>query len=180
MSSPAQRRRASRSPAVRGDRAERTIRSREDEKDPHRHHRKDAHRHDQPEQRKFGRSGQTVANFGDDRLPRGERLAEVALRQVADIVDELLRQRFVEAQILTHQRDRFGRRVGARGEPRRVARQQVNEHEHQQADDQQRRNQPQQTLGYELKHGVGRCRRSRECGNSASLPKVAGSPLARG
>ncbi len=70
------------------------------------------------------------------------------------------RQRLVEAQVLAHQRDGLRRGVLPGGEARRVAGQQVHEHEHQDADDEQRRNQAQQTFGEVLEQRVAAvCRR---------------------
>ena len=49
--------------------------------DPERH--RDRHRHDQPEQRELGRGRQPGADLGRHRLAGGERIAEVAAREVA-------------------------------------------------------------------------------------------------
>ena len=46
--------------------------------------------------------------------------------------DELLGQRAIESEVLADQLDGLGRGVGTRGETRRIAGQQVDEHENQQ------------------------------------------------
>ena len=70
----------------------------------------DRHRHEQAEQGQFGRSGQPGRNIGDDRLAGGERGAEVAVRKVRDIAQELLGPRAVEPELGTDLLDRLRRR----------------------------------------------------------------------
>jgi len=96
----------------------------------------------QPERRH-----ETVGDLGGHRTFRPERRAEIPAQHAADEPNELLRQRFVESEILADELDRF--RIGVRsgGEPRRIARQEVDEQEYEEADKEQRRQQPEQALG---------------------------------
>ena len=95
----------------------------------------------QPERRQ-----EALGDFGADGALGAQRLAEVAVQHAARETDELLGQRLVEPEVLAHQRDGLGRRVRARSQARRIAGQQMHEHEHQDADDQQRRKEAEQAL----------------------------------
>src|SRR5437764_144786 len=68
---------------------------------------RDQHRDDEAEQRQLGRSRQPGANVAGDRLPGGERGAEVAVCEVGDIAAELHDQRLVEAELDADLLDRF-------------------------------------------------------------------------
>ena len=70
---------------------------------------------DQGEQRELGRGRQAGGDLGHHRLAGGERVAEIAVQQIADIGDELLGQRLVEAELGADLRDR----LRARGQARR-------------------------------------------------------------
>ena len=74
-------------------------------------------------------TGQPGANFGNHRLTRGERRAEVAAREVTHVAHELLGQRLVEAELHAHFLHRlFG--GGGTGEiGGRIARQRAGEQE---------------------------------------------------
>ena len=61
---------------------------------------RDHDRDDEAEQRELGGRRQAVADFGRDRLAGGQRVAEIAMREIVGVADELLGQRLVEAELL--------------------------------------------------------------------------------
>ena len=127
-------------PAIAPDRRDDADRHAEDDRPRHRGDRQPERRHE------------SLADLDADGTLGAQRSAEVAVHDAGDEAQELLRQRLVEAQILAHQRDRFRRRVGAGGKARRIAGQQMDEQEGQRADQQQRRDQPEQALDDVLEH----------------------------
>jgi hypothetical protein len=98
-------------------------------------------RHGQPERRQ-----EALCDLRADGALGAQRLAEVAVQHAARVSDELFGQRLVEPQVLAHQRHGLRRGVRTRGQARRVAGQQMHEHEHQHGDDQQRRKKAEQAL----------------------------------
>src|SRR5262249_10252222 len=117
------------------------------------------------------------------------RASEIAVQHADREAQELLGQRLVEPQVLAHERDRLGGRVGPGGEACRSAGEQMDEQEHQHADQKQRGDQAEKALDEVLEH-----RRSgaleallppspRTRGPSVVVeqrPNAAGFPLARG
>ena len=103
--------------------------------------------HGEPERRH-----EALGDLGADRPLGAQRPAEVAAQRAGDEADELLVQRLVQAEVLADEFDGFRSRVLARGEPRGVARQQVDEQEHQHRDDEQRRGEAGEPLGDVLEH----------------------------
>ncbi len=79
---------------------------------------RDQHRDDEPHQGEFRRRRQARGDVGDDRLPGRQRLAEVAMGEIDDVAQELLRQRLVEAELLADVLDR----LRARRRPREIGR----------------------------------------------------------
>src|SRR5438093_759900 len=70
-----------------------------------------------------------VAKFSRDRLACGERIAKIAMCEIAGITEELLDQRLVEAEFLADLLDRLLARRGARKICRGVARQRARQQE---------------------------------------------------
>ena len=97
--------------------------------------REDAERHrdhdgdQKAEQGQLGRCRQPRAQFGQHRLPGGQRVAEIAVAEVDDIAAELLDQRLVEAELDADFLDRLRRRRGPGKIGGRVARQRAGEQE---------------------------------------------------
>jgi hypothetical protein len=60
-----------------------------------------------PSSVKLGGRRQPVADFGGDRLARGERIAEIAMGEIVGVAEELLDQRLVETEFLPDLLDRF-------------------------------------------------------------------------
>src|SRR5262245_18066439 len=60
---------------------------------------RDRHRYHEPEKGELGRGRQARLDLVSDRLPGGERVAEVAARQIADVTHELYVERLVEAEL---------------------------------------------------------------------------------
>jgi hypothetical protein len=73
--------------------------------------------------------GQKRAPIFGDRALAADGTAEVALGGIDEEVHELLRQRLVQAEVGTHQRDRLVVGLGAGRQACRIARQQVHEQE---------------------------------------------------
>ena len=67
---------------------------------------------DQSEQRQFERRRQALHQIAHHRLTGGERVAEIAVREIAEIVQELHQQALVEPQLGADLGDRGG--VGGR------------------------------------------------------------------
>ena len=88
-----------------------------------------SHRQDQAEQRQLGGGRQARADLGRDRLAGGQRIAEIAARQIGDVVAELLEQRLVEAELLPDLLDRLLGRGGPGEIGRRVAGQRARQQE---------------------------------------------------
>ena len=64
---------------------------------------------------------------------RLDRPAETQLHSLSEIADELHQQRPVEPHIRAHRRDVLRRRIRPGDQPRRIARQQMHEQEHEKA-----------------------------------------------
>src|ERR1700730_14107489 len=79
---------------------------------------RDHDRNNQAEQRQLGGRRQAVADFSRHRLAGGERIAEIAMRKIRAVAEELLDQRLVEAEFLADLFDRLLIRRGS-GEIRR-------------------------------------------------------------
>ena len=91
-------------------------------------------------------------------------------------VDELLRHRLVETEVGAHQRDGRLVRFGTGGEPRRIARQQMHEQEHQHGDDEQRRQQATETFDEEVQHET---QSGNDAGNEESCAAVSATVRSR-
>ena len=141
--------------------------------------RQDAERHrdddgdDEAEQRQFRRRRQPRAQFGQHRLPGGQRIAEIAVGEIDDVAAELLDQRLVEAELDADFLDRLRRR-GRSGEiGRRIARQRAGQQERHDHDADQARDRHRRALEDHRQHGCTARRRvtaltpSRTCGNRA-------------
>ena len=107
---------------------------------------------DQGEQGELGRGRQAGGDLGHHRLAGAERVAEIAVRQIADIGDELLGQRLVEAELGADLGDRLRacRQAGEIG--RRIARQQPRQHEGDDDDPDDARDRRRQPRQQQLQH----------------------------
>ena len=83
-------------------------------RDAERH--RDQHRHQQAEQRQLGRRRQPALDLLADRLAGGQRIAEVAVGQIVDVIAELHDERLVETKL---DADLLDRLLG-RGRPREI------------------------------------------------------------
>ena len=94
----------------------------------------DRHGYDEPEHGELGGGRQAGLDLVGDRLAGGERIAEVAAGQVADVANELQVKRFVEAEFHADLLDRFLRGRGSgeigRGIPGQRPRQQERDDHH--------------------------------------------------
>ena len=115
---------------------------------------RDHDRDEQAEQRQFGRGRQAVADFGGDRLAGGERIAEIAMREIVDVAEELLEQRLVETELLADLLDRLLGRGGPGEIRRRIARQRARQQEGDDHDPDQRRDRDHQPLADHGQHGA--------------------------
>jgi hypothetical protein len=89
---------------------------------PHAHRDRQRDSENQCEERQFQRCWQAVDQIRGDRLARGERVAEIAVGEVRDIVGELNWQAPVESQFRPYVRDRVGIGRGSGEKRRRIAR----------------------------------------------------------
>ena len=115
---------------------------------------RDHDRDEKAEQRQFSRSRQAVADFGRDRLAGGERIAEIAMREIGGIAEELFDQRLVEAEFLADLLDRLfvrGRtcEIGGGIAGQRARQQKRDDH-----NPDQRRDREHQPLAYHGQHGA--------------------------
>ena len=96
-------------------------------------------------QGKFQRGGQAAAHIGGDRLPGGQRAAQIAGGDVREVAGELDRHRSVQPHLVAKLLDLLlpGARPGGK-EHRRVARQDAHEDEGHDDDAEQRRHRGQQ------------------------------------
>ena len=68
---------------------------------------RDRDRQDQAQQRQLGGCGQAAGDLGHNRPSGGQRVAEIAMREIVDVADELLAQRPVETETDANLLDRF-------------------------------------------------------------------------
>jgi hypothetical protein len=113
----------------------------------------DHDRHKEAQQRQLGRGRQAVADFGGDRLACGQRIAEIAMREIVGVAEELLDQRLVEAELLADLLDRLLGRGGSCKIRRRIARQRARQQERDDHHSDQRRNRKHQPLADHGQHG---------------------------
>ena len=118
--------------------------------DPERHG--DHHRDEQSEQRELGRGGKTRPDLVTDRLPRGERIAEIPVREVTDIAHELQIERLVEAERSPNLLDRLLGRGGAGEISRRITGQRSCQQEGDNDHADQARHRDQQALADHAQH----------------------------
>jgi hypothetical protein len=116
----------------------------------------------------FSRGRQPGRDIGRDGLTRGQGFAEVAVGEISDIADELLRQRLIEAELLAHLLDRL-RRGGRSGEiSRGVARQHPGEQEGDDDDPDQARDHGREAPADLFQHGLTPPRRRSPDGATGS------------
>ena len=113
---------------------------------------RDHDRNHKPEQRQFGGRRQAVADFGRDRLAGGERIAEIAMREIVGIAEELFDQRLVEAEFLADLLDRLLGRGGTREIGRGIAGQRARQQERDDHHPDQRRDREHQPLADHGQH----------------------------
>ena len=118
---------------------------------------RDDDRNDQTEQRQLGRGRQPIADLGRDRLAGGERVAEIAVRQIDDVAEELHDQRLVEAELVADLLDRLLRRGGAGEIGRRIAGQRARQQEGDDHHADQARDRHRQPLEDHGQHGAPSC-----------------------
>jgi hypothetical protein len=106
------------------------------------------------DQRELGRGRQARRDLGHHRLAGAERVAEIAVRQVDDVTDELLGQRLVEPELGPDLGDRLRARRQPRKVRRRIARQQARQHEGDDDDPDDTGERRRQAGQEELQHGA--------------------------
>ena len=121
---------------------------------------RDRHGDDEAEQRQLGGGRQPIADFGRDRLAGGERIAEIAVREVGDVAAELHDQRLVEAELHADLLDRFLGGGGSGEIGRRIAGQRARQQERDDHHADQARHREQQALEDHAQHAARACRPS--------------------
>ena len=113
---------------------------------------RDQHRDDQAEQRQLGRGRQPGLDFLADRLAGGQRVAEIAVREIVDVAAELHDQRLVEAELHADLLDRLLGRGGPGEIGRRIAGQRARQQEGDDHDADQARHRHQHSLEDHAEH----------------------------
>jgi hypothetical protein len=127
----------------------------------------------------FQRRREQRREFGQDRRLRRDRGAEIAVRDLPEIVEKLFPHRLVETELMAEMGQTLGRDAALAGTGLdRVARHEPDRDEGEEGDGQEGRNDQQHAPDDETEHGDTAWKARREAPSRPSSPRKRGSALA--